>query len=329
MEEELRKIFVGKIQNLSESQLEIYFKKFGKVHQIYVLRKRPFWVNYGFAFVTTSKSVADNIIKIRDHFINGVTVRTAHLLKNPFMGKEITSGQDVYRVIHIGELDNKLTHDHVYNVFSEFGEISFFQMQMDATGNRNRGFCALNFRDPEINEQVLSMSRNFKIGDSFPRIGPRYSSSKIDLYLHQNLLDHNTQTLGTESSLLKSKNIYSSTVSNSFKCHETKGLSRIRKVPLLIYNERQTLGTFFNLRSPRLFDILLENDEIRFLSSVYRRTYDKRTLRFKQNYTFDASVIHDFARYMDTLKQKKNLGLKQRMSKFNEYTNIDKVSIDR
>lgn len=68
---------------------------------------------------------------------------------------ELVEAQKVY----VGSLDPNITQEHLYKLFSQFGELSKVQLQTESMSGISKGFAFLSFRDPkDANLAIQTMS---------------------------------------------------------------------------------------------------------------------------------------------------------------------------
>jgi RNA-binding protein 23/39 len=82
---------------------------------------------------------------------------------NPVLDKDgrMIESQKVY----VGSLDPSVTDQHLYALFSNFGQLEKVSMQMDPSTRQSRGYAFLSFRDPkEANLAIQTMSNQVLAG---------------------------------------------------------------------------------------------------------------------------------------------------------------------
>lgn len=67
--------------------------------------------------------------------------------------------------VYIGSLDPSVTDEHIFALFSQFGQLEKVSLQMDPATNTSRGYAFLSYRDPkEANLAIQTMSNQVLAG---------------------------------------------------------------------------------------------------------------------------------------------------------------------
>jgi len=175
----------------TERDIRRYFKKkVGcKVKEVILLRDRRTGSHKGIAYVQLGRiedvSSAVGVSGLAPDFqrfpilvkaseaeknytANSSSVITASMMgtttnSSPFLdenGKEVES-QKVY----VGGLGPTVTEEHLFAIFSQFGQLEKVSMQMDPATNTSRGYAFLSFRDPkEANLAIQTMANQVIAG---------------------------------------------------------------------------------------------------------------------------------------------------------------------
>jgi RNA-binding protein 39 len=83
----------------------------------------------------------------------------------PFLTQDgkVVQSQKVY----VGGLDPSVSEEHLFALFSQFGQLEKVNMQIDPTTKNRRGFAFLSFKDPKVgNLAIKTMSNQFLAGRS-------------------------------------------------------------------------------------------------------------------------------------------------------------------
>eukprot|EP00494_Astrolonche_serrata_P023336 UN23594 len=127
------KLFVGGIPKiLDDSVFEEYFKKFGDVYDIILMRHKGEKLNRGFGFVTyKSKDTAEKVLS-QSHLLGDHKV-TTNYSKQSGGSNSNNSNQQSNNRFFIGGLDKKsnLSEGDVRKYFSQFGEIQDILLRVE------------------------------------------------------------------------------------------------------------------------------------------------------------------------------------------------------
>jgi RNA-binding protein 39 len=67
--------------------------------------------------------------------------------------------------VYVGNLDPRVTQEHLFVLFKQFGSLQKVNMQLDPETRQSRGFCFLSFRDPkEANLAIQTMANQLLAG---------------------------------------------------------------------------------------------------------------------------------------------------------------------
>ncbi|KAG7369748.1 RNA-binding protein [Nitzschia inconspicua] len=171
-----RTVFVSQlVMRTTEKDVRRYFKKkLGcKVNQVILLRDRRSRTHKGCAYVefariedvATAVGVSGQppdfqrfplLIKASEAEKNYAIPASTSVVTASMMGTKTTfapffdkNGKQVEaQKVYVGGLDATVTEEHLFALFSQFGELEKVTMQMDLATNTSRGYAFLSFRDP-------------------------------------------------------------------------------------------------------------------------------------------------------------------------------------
>ncbi|KAG7345511.1 RNA-binding protein [Nitzschia inconspicua] len=171
-----RTVFVSQlVMRTTEKDVRRYFKKkLGcKVNQVILLRDRRSRTHKGCAYVefariedvATAVGVSGQppdfqrfplLIKASEAEKNYAIPASTSVVTASMMGTKTTfapffdkNGKQVEaQKVYVGGLDATVTEEHLFALFSQFGELEKVTMQMDVATNTSRGYAFLSFRDP-------------------------------------------------------------------------------------------------------------------------------------------------------------------------------------
>jgi RNA-binding protein 39 len=182
-----RTVFVTQlVMRTTEKDIQRYFKKkVGcKVNEVILLRDRRTRSHKGCAYVQfgqiedVAKAVGVSgqapdfqrfpiLVKASEAEKNYSIPASASVITASMMGTESTfapfidkDGRQVEsQKVYIGGLDPSVSEEHLFAIFSQFGQLEKVSMQMDPASNASRGYAFLSFRDPkDANLAIQSMT---------------------------------------------------------------------------------------------------------------------------------------------------------------------------
>ncbi|KAG0460929.1 hypothetical protein HPP92_021226 [Vanilla planifolia] len=168
MESDLGKLFIGGISwETTEDRLREYFKKFGDVVEVIIMRDRTTGRGRGFGFVLfADHAVAERVI-MEKHLIDGRMVEAKkavprddqHIL-NRSNGSSIQGSPTPGRTkkIFVGGLASTVTEAEFKKYFELFGNITDVVVMYDHNTQRPRGFGFITFDAEDAVEKVLRKS---------------------------------------------------------------------------------------------------------------------------------------------------------------------------
>jgi RNA-binding protein 39 len=188
-----RTVFVSQlVMRATESDIRRYFKKkVGcKVKEVILLRDKRTGSHKGYAYiqmgriedvkkavgvagqppdfqrfpilVKASESEKNYVIPASSSVVTALMMGTTGT-SSPMLSKEgkMLESQKVY----VGGLDPSVSEEHIFALFSQFGQLEKVSMQMDPSTNSSRGYAFLSFRDPkEANLAIQTMSNQVLAG---------------------------------------------------------------------------------------------------------------------------------------------------------------------
>jgi RNA-binding protein 23/39 len=96
------------------------------------------------------------------------TVLTASMMGTPALSKPIISADGKLieaQKVYIGSLDPSVTDEHIFALFSQFGQLEKVSLQIDPATKTSRGFAFLSYRHPEeANLAIQTMSNQVLAG---------------------------------------------------------------------------------------------------------------------------------------------------------------------
>jgi RNA-binding protein 23/39 len=182
-----RTVFVSQlVMRTTEKDIRRYFKKkVGcKVNEVILLRDRRTRNHKGCAYVefarvedvATAVGVSGQppdfqrfpiLVKASEAEKNYAIPASSSVVTASMMGTTINytpfvdkDGKQVEaQKVYVGGLDPTVTEEHLFAIFSQFGQLDKVSMQMDPATNLSRGYAFLSFRDPkDANLSIQSMA---------------------------------------------------------------------------------------------------------------------------------------------------------------------------
>jgi len=99
---------------------------------------------------------------------HGVPLNMQHVNVNNMLGL----GPDGYRRrIYIGSLDYSIDESEIIHLFSSFGRVTNVEMPREGTPPRSKGFCFLEYSDPESAEKALQNMNEYPLHGRKMRVG--------------------------------------------------------------------------------------------------------------------------------------------------------------
>ncbi|KAL3915645.1 MAG: hypothetical protein SGILL_005550 [Bacillariaceae sp.] len=158
-----RTVFVTQlVMRAAEKEIRRYFKKkVGcKVNEVILLRDKRTRSHKGCAYVQFARieDVASAVAvsgQPPDFQRFPILVKASEAEKN----YSIPASASVAQKAYIGGLDPSVSEEHLFAIFSQFGQLEKVSMQMDPATNSSRGYAFLSYRDPQdANLAIQSMS---------------------------------------------------------------------------------------------------------------------------------------------------------------------------
>ena len=188
-----RTVFVTQlVMRTREKDIRRYFKrKIGcKVNEVILLRDKRTGQHKGCAYVQlddiedVNKAVSVSgqapdfqrfpiLVKASEAEKNYVIPASSSTLTASMMGASVPSGPLLNsegkmieaQKVYVGSLDPSVSEEHLFALFSQFGQLEKVSMQMDPVTRTSRGYAFLSFRDPkDANLAIQTMSNQVLAG---------------------------------------------------------------------------------------------------------------------------------------------------------------------
>ncbi|KAG9154966.1 hypothetical protein Leryth_012161 [Lithospermum erythrorhizon] len=151
------KLFVGGIAwETSKESFTRYFAKFGQITDSVIMMDKVTGRPRGFGFVTFASSEAANKVLQEDHVIDGRMVEVKRTVPREDMQ---TKGVLRTKKIFVGGLPLSLSEEDLKEYFSSYGEIIEYQIMLDHTTGRSRGFGFVTFEHEDSVDRIFSDGR--------------------------------------------------------------------------------------------------------------------------------------------------------------------------
>uniref|UniRef100_A0A6B2FWW7 Heterogeneous nuclear ribonucleoprotein D0 (Trinotate prediction) n=1 Tax=Myxobolus squamalis TaxID=59785 RepID=A0A6B2FWW7_MYXSQ len=125
---------------------------------------------FGFVMFKTIEE-ADTVLKTRPHMLDGKII-------DPKKAVGITkTGLPVTKKIFVGGVRSETSDDLLREYFSQFGSVHSLDFPIDHVTNKRRGFCFLEFDEPEAAERAMSMNYH-PIGNQTVEVKPAYTKEQ-------------------------------------------------------------------------------------------------------------------------------------------------------
>ncbi|KII61540.1 Heterogeneous nuclear ribonucleoprotein D-like-B [Thelohanellus kitauei] len=135
----------------------------------------------GFGFVMfKTQDEADMVLKTRPHMLDGKIVdRFIIIFKiDPKKAVGISkSGMPITKKIFVGGVRSETTDDALKEYFSQFGAVHSLDFPIDHTTSKRRGFCFLEFDEPDAAERAMAVSFH-SIGSQTVEVKPAYTKEQ-------------------------------------------------------------------------------------------------------------------------------------------------------
>lgn len=294
---------IGSIGNLKEYHLRDYFSKYGDIQKCYILRKNTDGISFSQGVLKMADQSIEKILKTPKHSIRGNIVNVYVLPKHPLYGKDSKQiGSAVNQFVNAIEvigIDRNMREDEVRDIFLKFGELRYFQLLLKDNDTRklNRGYCFGVFENSESTDNMMMYNGILLFRNSYPNL----KVVSIDI-ITAALFARISNTKGNDfhqGSEVKNESINDSTL--GFKC--------VSNVPLLLIEERQILGGYFNYKLNQVVkNVHLTKKELSHVKFVYKRQVymdsNSQHLKNRQNKLMD--MIGSFALFMASQSRNSN-----------------------
>ena len=134
------KMFVGGLSwDTQAPDLKEYFKTFGEVTDCEIKKDGATERSRGFGFVLFSnKESVEKVLAQKEHMLNGnkIDPKKAQALR-----KE--------RKLFVGGIKAETENNLIEEYFAKFGEIELFERPIDRATGKGKGFCFVQYKDPE------------------------------------------------------------------------------------------------------------------------------------------------------------------------------------
>jgi len=145
-DEQHRKLFLGYglDLNISEENLEDFFKKFGEVEKVIIKRDAVTGKPRGFAFITMEKSEdVENVLNACPLTIDDKAVDV-----------KLAKSRPISKKIFVGGIDPNLTKEEITSYFSTYGKVVDIELPFDRIKKKRREFCFIIFETEDSANQA-------------------------------------------------------------------------------------------------------------------------------------------------------------------------------
>ncbi|KAJ7951610.1 Heterogeneous nuclear ribonucleoprotein 1 [Quillaja saponaria] len=160
-----RNILVSKFKQLVGflfyRQFTEYFSKYGEIKDSVIMMNKHSGRPRGFGFVTFSDSVVADKVLAEEHIIDGRVVEVKRTV--PRENMEVKGVMET-RKIFVGGIPPSFTDDELKEYFSSYGSILEYQIMLDRTTGRSRGFGFVTFESESSVKKVFSMGKIHELG---------------------------------------------------------------------------------------------------------------------------------------------------------------------
>uniref|UniRef100_A0A0C9SAN2 TSA: Wollemia nobilis Ref_Wollemi_Transcript_2383_1977 transcribed RNA sequence n=1 Tax=Wollemia nobilis TaxID=56998 RepID=A0A0C9SAN2_9CONI len=164
MDSDQGKIFIGGISwDTTEERIKDYFKAFGDVIKVVIMKDRMTGRARGFGFVVfADPAVADSVV-LQKHTIDGRMVEAKkavprdeqHSMTRSNIGGHGPAGQNRTKKIFVGGLAPTVTENDFRNYFEQFGTITDVVVMYDHSTQRPRGFGFITYDSEDAVDIVV------------------------------------------------------------------------------------------------------------------------------------------------------------------------------
>lgn len=152
--EQNRKLFVGGLHpKTDEDSLRTFYKQWGEITDVVVMRDPKSTKSRGFGFVTYATDQAvDDAQRNRPHMIDGKEVDSKRAMPRDETNPDVHAP---VKKIFVGRLKKEMTNADLESFFSRFGKVTEATVVMAKDTNTSRGFAFVTFDDNDAVDKVI------------------------------------------------------------------------------------------------------------------------------------------------------------------------------
>lgn len=163
-------------RNIRPHDLEEFFSKVGQVRDVRIISDRNSRRSKGIAYVEfTDSSAVPLAINL-----TGQKLLTAPIIVQETQAEKNRLAAEAEKLkrpigptrIYVGSLHFNITEQMIKAIFEPFGVIDTVQMIHDSESGRSKGYCFIQFRDPDSAKRAMEQMNGFELAGRPIKVGP-------------------------------------------------------------------------------------------------------------------------------------------------------------
>ncbi|XP_046842316.1 RNA-binding protein 39-like [Xenia sp. Carnegie-2017] len=176
-ERDRRTVFCMQLsRNIRPRDLEEFFSKVGQVRDVRIISDRNSRRSKGIAYVEfTDASAVPLALKLTgQRLLNApIIVQETQAEKNRLAAEAEKLKRPLGPTrVYVGSLHFNITEQMIKAIFEPFGVIDTVQMIMDSETGRSKGYCFIQFRDPDSAKRAMEQMNGFELAGRPIKVGP-------------------------------------------------------------------------------------------------------------------------------------------------------------
>ncbi|CAB4009583.1 RNA-binding 39-like isoform X4 [Paramuricea clavata] len=176
-ERDRRTVFCMQLaRNIRPHDLEEFFSKVGQVRDVRIISDRNSRRSKGIAYVEfTDASAVPLAIKLTGQKLLSapIIVQETQAEKNRLAAEAEKLKRPIGPTrIYVGSLHFNITEQMIKAIFEPFGIIDTVQMIHDSESGRSKGYCFIQFRDPDSAKRAMEQMNGFELAGRPIKVGP-------------------------------------------------------------------------------------------------------------------------------------------------------------
>lgn len=163
-------------RDIRPRDLEEFFSKVGQVRDVRIISDRNSRRSKGIAYVEfTDASAVPLAIKMTGQKLIGapIIVQETQAEKNRLAAEQEKLKRPIGPTrIYVGSLHFNITEQMIKAIFEPFGIIDNVQMIYDSESGRSKGYCFIQFREPDSAKRAMEQMNGFELAGRPIKVGP-------------------------------------------------------------------------------------------------------------------------------------------------------------